>query len=194
MMLNRSKVRVDRVAFSAAWLIVGLASLLAVVTVAPATADENHTYKRWGIIVAGELQQTGLADLVLAELSKEKGIELVERQQLDAALKELKLSAMLGSDAAGRLKLGRMLNADALVFMSLSKPEPSQTPKAREAGQEKQAEKPCLEMIVSDCVYGARLRVDHLKYDPGEVEKLAKRCASSVLQTQKRFTAGILSG
>ena len=182
-MSDRSRVHVDRDAFRAVWLIVGLASALAMVAVAPAAAAENYTYKCWGIIATDQLQQTGLADLVFAELSREQGIELVEREQLDAAVKELELSALLGSDAAGRLKLGRLLKADALVLLSLVKPRKFET--------QKEQEQQFLKLVVSDCVYGARLRIDRLPYDPDEIEQVAKQCASLVRQTRQHFAAGI---
>ena len=76
-------------------------------------ANDDHPLRRWAVLASEELQQAGLSELVTAELSKAKGVELVEREQLAVATKELDLSALLGSaNAAGRLKLGRLLKAD----------------------------------------------------------------------------------
>jgi hypothetical protein len=72
----------------------------------PARADEP-VYRRWAIVATPAVQQTGLPDLLTAELSQLRHIELVERDQIVEATRELEIDAVLGSDSTtGRLKLG----------------------------------------------------------------------------------------
>ena len=78
------------------------------------------SFRRWAVICSKDVQQAGLGDLVTAELSKEKDLELVDRDQLDAVTKELELAAVLESQAAAaRLKMGQVLKADALLLLSI---------------------------------------------------------------------------
>lgn len=65
-------------------------------------ADGKSTYNRWAIIASRDVQKSGLADLLTVELSKVDGVELVERERLDAAMKELELAAMFGAKGAGK--------------------------------------------------------------------------------------------
>src|SRR4051812_14527864 len=71
---------------------------------------------RWAIIGSKAVQDAGLTDLLTADLAPQ--FNLVERAQLDLALKELTLSEALGSNSAQRLKLGKLLKADLLVFVA----------------------------------------------------------------------------
>ena len=52
------------------------------------------SFRRWAVICSKDVQQAGLGDPT-AELSKEKDLELVDRDQLDAVTKELELAAVL---------------------------------------------------------------------------------------------------
>ena len=54
-----------------------------------------------------------------AELSHVDDLELVERDKFEVVTKELQLATALESKAAAaRLKMGQLLKADALLFLS----------------------------------------------------------------------------
>ncbi|MBU0715655.1 MAG: CsgG/HfaB family protein [Verrucomicrobia bacterium] len=61
-----------------------------------------------------------LEALLTARLSREANLNLVERKEIDAILKELELSAAQFVNRENTLKLGHLLGADGLVFLSLS--------------------------------------------------------------------------
>ena len=82
------------------------------------TGNAAEPFRRWAIIASPEVQSSGVADLLTLKLS-EDGVELVERDQLAAATRELELSQLQQPAAASeRLKLGKILGADALVLLS----------------------------------------------------------------------------
>jgi hypothetical protein len=82
----------------------------------------NVSLKRWAILASPEVQKLGISDQLMTSLSARDGIELVDRESLAAATRELQLSELAGSQsAAERLKLGQMLHADLLVFISLER-------------------------------------------------------------------------
>lgn len=68
-------------------------------------------------IVATAAAQAGLADVLTAELAKEPGLAIVERQEIGRVVDELTLAAIQSADAATELKLGGLLAADAMVFI-----------------------------------------------------------------------------
>ncbi len=142
----------------------------------PLTAADDRAYNRWAIVASPDVQKSGLTDLLTVELSKVDGIELVERERLDAATKELELIALFGAQGAGkRLKLGRMLKADALVLLA----------------QENRGEKTFLRMVVSDCLYGARLHVEYFLMGSAGLEQFPAQCADRVRRVQQRFAGGV---
>ena len=58
-----------------------------------------------------------MADLMQAELSSREDVEMVERAEIDLALREQEISAAGFTDAATRVRLGRILKANGLVFV-----------------------------------------------------------------------------
>lgn len=143
---------------------------------ATSTMAGNASFHRWAIVASDEVRECGLADLLTAKLSEQRDLELVERDQLELATRELELSALLGAEAAvERLKLGRLLSADALVLLSMVEHDG----------------KKCVKLVASDCRYGARLNVDSMVFDANRIDALAERCVQIVQQTQTRFNTGI---
>ncbi len=113
---------------------------------------EAPALNRWAILATPQVQESGLADLLTAELGKEPGLTLVERDQIAAALKELTLDQALGAEATGqRLKLGKLLKADALLFLA----------------EEQHEKDEFIRGVVSDSALGARLSTDFLPLATG---------------------------
>ncbi len=152
------------------------AGFLAVSTGDGWAAKPSGQYKRWAVIATDNLNATGLTDLITAELSQLDSLELVERQQLAAVTKELELSAYFGSEATtGRLKLGQLLKADALLLLSLEERDKQQFVK----------------LVVADCRYGARLRSEYLPFMAERVDGVAEQCVNAVRRTRAKFAGGI---
>src|SRR5712691_143191 len=160
-------------------------------------------FQRWAVLAAPELRDSGLSDLLTAKLSSAE-IDLVEREQLDAITKEIELSKLLGADeATQRLKVGQLLKADALVLLSLVEND----------------KKKFVKLVISDCRYGSRLRLDHFPFaadgqerrplspraeaasdargeggsrpEPATLEQLVQDVAGAVDETRKRFAHGV---
>ncbi|MEQ8790984.1 MAG: CsgG/HfaB family protein [Pirellulaceae bacterium] len=146
-------------------------------TVGAGAADvPSSPWRRWAVVATPELRSAGLSDLLTAKLTENDSIELVEREQLNLALRELDLAAHLGADAAGRrLQLGKLLKADALVLLSTRRNE----------------EKTFLRLVVSDCVYGARLSEDFRLMETGQTEEAADWVVEAIGGTRSRFRGGI---
>jgi hypothetical protein len=133
-------------------------------------------WRRWAIVATPELRGGGLSDLLTARLSEDDSIELVEREQLDLALRELDLAAHFGADDAGRrLELGKLLKADALVLLSVRRHE----------------DQPFLRLVVCDCMYGARLSEEFRPMKEGQPAEAADWALSAIAATRNRFPAGI---
>lgn len=132
--------------------------------------------KTWAVISSARVQKAGLADLLTAALSREKGIKLVERDRLQLVAKELALSKMLGpSDIGRRAGAGRILKADALILLI----------------DEIKDGKSFVKLVISDCRWGARLRVDYLPFVPEKIEPLAGKLLGLINETRNRFPEGI---
>lgn len=147
-------------------------------------------WKRWAVVGDDSLRKTGLTDLLTAQLSQQPGIELVEREQLAAALRELEIDQVFGAEqASSRLQLGRLLAADAIVLLrkrggnvSGQRP-PSRAPRSQQ--------RPTLELVICDCRYGARLTTESIRFDPDAIGSLAERIQRSINETRHRFRDGI---
>jgi hypothetical protein len=117
-----SRRRTDR-----APIVAGALFLVALVAPLAVAADPAGRVPRVAILAAAA--QRGLADLLTAELSQQRNLELVERDAIDRVLNELSLSAVQAGDGEQGAKLGDLLAADALLFVE---PEPqSQPPQVR---------------------------------------------------------------
>jgi hypothetical protein len=105
---------------------------------------------RVGVLTPAGTPLANVGDLVVATLGTEPGIELVERDQIAAVLRELELATALGPDAVGvRLRLGTLLHADLLVMLGL----------------ETEGDARYVRVVVSDTTVGARLVQDRLALD-----------------------------
>ena len=135
----------------ALYLVLAACFFLGLPSGAETAAQQRPAWHRWAIIASQDLQADGLPDLLTAELSRLGGLELVERERLDLAAKELEVAACFGSAAAGqRLRLGQWLKADGLLLLSI----------------EQREQKKYVKVVISDCVYGARLRVETWRIRP----------------------------
>ena len=169
-------------------------------------ADGEPMFQRFAIMATGDIQATGLSDLLTAKLSAVAGVELVEREQLASAIKEQELSAYFNSTAAPqRLKLGQLLEADVLILLSTkapdavvgsgaAKPSPGPRPagarptnKAGTGGSRDRS----LRLVISDCVFGARLHVEYIPFETDALDAMATECVSAILQTRQRFASGV---
>jgi hypothetical protein len=145
---------------------------------APAGGQSPHgaAYERWAVLSSTAVEETGLGDLLSAELSTRDGLDMVERDQLELATAELEIDALFGSGAAGeRLKAGRLLGADALILLSL----------------EEREEKRYVKLVISDCRYGARLRFECFPYAAARLDAICRDCARSADETRRCFAEGI---
>ena len=131
--------------------------------------------RRWAILASPATSTTGLSDLLMAELSERK-FELVEREQLAAITKEIELSKLLSPEgSAQRLKVGQLTKADALVLLSFVEHD----------------KKKFLKLVISDCRYGSRLRMEHFPFAADHADKLAVEIAQAVVETRTKFARGV---
>ncbi len=167
-----------RLSWSRYSLLLGSLSLL-LFTCSTAVADDSAdapALRRWAIVAPTNVQETGLADLLTARLSEREQIELVERDRLEAILKEQELASLLeASDSQSRIRLGQILGADALLLPRLVT----------------QDEKTHLRLVISDCQQGARLRQDAMPFEADKLDAIATRCATAVDATIAHVGGGL---
>lgn len=145
-------------------------------TIACGATAAPDAFRHWAIIASEDLQQDGFSDLLTIEMSRSKDISLVEREKVAKVIEELKLSAATGATSAfDRVKLGRLVKADALVLVMLSN----------------RGKKSYVNVVVSDCLYGVRLHTESLPYEAKSHERSARDVARIVEQTRRRFAGGI---
>lgn len=146
----------------------------AAIGTAPARAAEP--LKRWALLASPEIEKTGLPDLLTADLSKQPGIELVERQQIAAVVKELTLSNVVGAGAVSdRLKLGRLLKADALVILLTRRAD----------------DQDFVSLVIADCAAGARLWSENIAAPEGKMQAACSAVAERVTRIRTRHSTGI---
>ncbi|MBL7037536.1 MAG: hypothetical protein ISR77_02850 [Pirellulaceae bacterium] len=121
--------------------------------------------------------ETGLLDLLTVELSQNDSLQLVERERLREAMRELQLMALVTADQVEqRLRLGKTLRADALMVLSF----------------ERQEEQRMLRVVVCDSKLGVRLwRGSFACSDESDVTQLVQYCATTVGEVRQRFAGGI---
>jgi len=151
--------------------------LLAIVWPSASEGDRVEAgLNRWAIVSDPQVQESGLADVVLAEVSGIDGIELVERDQIARVTHELVLSKMLGpEDVEARLKLGRLVRADGLILLTLTRRE----------------NKEYIKVVLSECAHGARLRIDHLPWSQEQAAETAGEIRTMVVETRLHYAHGI---
>jgi hypothetical protein len=142
-------------------------------------ADDEQRLTRWAVLATDEVVESGLPDLLTAELSRQPSLELVERESLPAVTGELQLQALVQADhVSQRLQLGKTLRANALMVLSF----------ARKAGQQQ------LRVVVCDADLGVRLwQGSFAQDDNSDIEKLVQRCAATVDEVRQRFAGGVRS-
>lgn len=142
-----------------------------------ATADETN---RLGICAANNPVAESLAELLTIELSQDDSVELVERDRMRTIRSELHWATVMGAGAhQDRLKLGRLVDADFLVWLSVvdSAAEGNETQVGR-----------FVRLVVSDCVYGARLRLEYSPLDGDELKETCSQFAAVIRKTTANFS------
>lgn len=153
-----------------------LVLLMAVAVAGDCRAADSRPLRTWAVIGDSVARASGLTDLVTAELASLKKVELVEREELRRVTQEIELSQLhTASQSAGRLQLGKLIKADALVLLSSGKHDG----------------KPFLRVVTCDCVTGARLAFEQFPYIESQVDKLSSEVAGVVAGTIARFPAGV---
>jgi len=133
-------------------------------------------YQRWAVITSGSPEESQFSDLLLAALTEVPELELVERAELEKLSHEQELSGAFSAEgSADRLKIGRMLRADALVLAKIGGPA---------EGRE-------LELIVAECNCGARLDRQTLPWSADDLPALVRYTAGQVTDIRTRFANGI---
>ncbi len=130
---------------------------------------------RWAILADDSVTQRGLVELLTVELGSLPDIELLERSNIALILGEQEIS-LLGqaSEAAGRIRVGQLLQADAILLLTTSR----------------ENEKPLLRVTIIGCSSGTRLCTAVAPPPDSDI----KNCVSSVAQTVKRTRAKFATG
>ncbi|MEN6404886.1 MAG: hypothetical protein ABFC77_00290 [Thermoguttaceae bacterium] len=144
------------------------------ITCSAAAGGTGGALQRWAVLCSKELQDTALNDLVAVELSKAMDLELVNREELSRVESELELAQLFdAASAEDRLKLGRMVRADALVLIRRHGAYP----------------KAPLLLTIAECNQGARLHSQELPTQPDAAA--ASQIAKIVLATRRHFSRGV---
>lgn len=143
----------------------------------------HQPIKTWAILGDKATIASGLTDAVLAELSS-SDMQFVEREQLAQVFDEQALQSLLDGLSTESRRLGKALNADALIIIAHST-----KPKAFEAGP-KSVDK-AIRLILCDCHKG--LRLGELKSDIMPIDQQSSLLAKYILDRRQQFSEGIHS-
>ena len=131
---------------------------------------------RWAIISDEHVLKSGLSGLLTAALSALPEFELVERDDLDSALRELEIDNLFGTRSSNaRLQLGQTLKADVLLLL-------------------KQVDRDgasYLQWTFAECSLGARLRSNVAVLDSEQPERTVLQIVDDVQKTRERFSNGV---
>lgn len=141
------------------WLPLTIESLL---------AQANSPIQYWAIVSDPNVRKSGLEDLLFAELAN-ANIELVERSDLEAVAKEFSTQAIASGKPGERIRVGKLLHADALIILEDS------------TGSTK--------VTICECRWGVRLaslnfKLNNLEADIGQL-------TAAILEVRQRFSLGI---
>lgn len=115
------------------------------------------------------------ADLLALQLQTVPGIRLVERSELQQVLKEQVVANALSAESAGnRLKLGKLLKADLLIFL-----------RERTGKADGNVEMTAIELTAAETRRGLRLVMETEIWQPARAEEICKRSFESVLRAQE---------
>jgi hypothetical protein len=152
-----------------------IAGQLLLLTASTVGADEPP-FRRWAVIATPAVDKSGASDLLTVELSQDESVELVERERLREATRELQLAALItAGNVEQRLQLGKTLGADALMVLSI----------------EQQQGKRWLRVVVCGAYLGVRLWDGSFAFEDAKLDDLVKHCASTVTEVRQRFAGGI---
>jgi len=73
----------------------------------PAAEQPAAMLRTWAVLASSGLRAGGMEDVILAELSTDKTITLVDRERLDLVATELAAGSLLGSGGAAARAKGR---------------------------------------------------------------------------------------
>ena len=142
----------------------------------PAQSGEPLVLRRWAILSDEAVRTSGVSDLLTAELSAVPRLELVERDELAAVLRELEIDDLFGTRSSNaRLRLGQTLKADVLLLL-------------------KQVDRDgasYLQWTIAECSLGARLRSDVAVLDREQPERTVLQIVDEVQNTRERFSNGV---
>jgi hypothetical protein len=129
----------------------------------------------WALLTSRDVQDTGLSDLLTAELTRGTNTVWLERDALKKVIQEQELSQLSGANGtAERLALGQLLSADALLIV---------------AGFSEGAT-PVVRMVMVDCHSGARLDVKEYPASASAKDK-CKWIAHQFETLHARFPNGV---
>lgn len=140
------------------------------------TAQATVAQATVAVIADRSAIDTGIPDLLTAELGQVENVQLVERAAIADILREQQLASALNpGGTAQRLQLGKLLKADLLVLLRVVK----------------SAKEQHLSFTISETSVGARLRTEFLSISSRDPDLIAVECRELFQQTQRHFRDGM---
>jgi len=152
-----------------------VAALLGFTVSAEFAFGDELALGRWAVLASPRAQNSGLADIVVAGMSRIDEIALVERDRLDTIAGELKVLALFAVAPQQRLRIGNLLNADALLLLS----------------QNDIGDEPRVEAAIIDCRRGIRLTTVYLSADKAQLESTGAAVCQAARDTLARYADGV---
>jgi hypothetical protein len=139
-------------------------------------SSARATLDRWAILADEQVAASGLTELLTAELGSVADLELVDRADIAAVLREQELSRLTHADEASRrIRVGQLLRADAMVLVT---PNPDK-------------DAAWLRVTIVDSRSGTRLWLGHAASPFGDIEHSVSDVAKALKRVRKRFADGI---
>jgi len=152
-----------------------VAAILGLLLPAGSAFGAEAALGRWAVLASPGARNSGLADIVVAGMSKIDDVVLVERDRLDAIAGELEVLALFDVAPKQRLRVGRLLNADVLLLLS----------------QNDIDDEPRVEVAIIDCRRGIRLTTVYLSAEKAQLESTGAAVCQAARDTLARYADGV---
>ncbi len=167
---------------SSGWCLVCILFLWGATT---ALGQESTKIKRWAVIADQPTSTSGFSDMLVAELTKQD-MELVERESIAKIANEQSIRLLTSGNVSERLRIGRLVEADALVILRHA---PAAIDNSAKDAVAPATTQPKLQVILCECRQGARL--GSTSFNLSRVEKLVPEIGRMIVDRAAQFVGGL---
>ncbi len=136
----------------------------------------GNAYTRWAVLATPDCRASGVADAIEASLAKLPGLQLIERDQLEAAFRELSIASLADAPGVGpRIRLGELVHADALLTINQQDDRGNQV----------------IRVIIGECANGTRLSQQYFPADAAALATIPQAVRDATKSVIDQYRDGV---